>query len=352
MKKARIGLIGVGGVCRGVHIEQLTSIKEAEIVAICDIDDTALVEVGDMLNIPKERRYKDYKDLLACDDIDGVEICTSNDMHCIIAAEAVKQNIPFNLEKPIDVDYKSAKILEEALKKNPVKNMMCFSYRFFPAVRYAKKIMEDNLLGNIINVDIKYNKDSAFWEGRPFSWRFSKEKAGTGVLGDLGVHLADLATFLLGDDIVSVCGKIATIVKERPCPDTGKMLPVETDDISMFMAETKNGTPIMFNISRCAYGYDNDICFRIYGDKGTIAFDANNPDELEVCVGEIDIRTKGRHTIKVPGNYALKQEQNFVDMILGKDNKYHPTAEDGFKIQKVLDAVLESSIKKCWINIE
>lgn len=81
---------------------------------------------------------------------------------------------------------------------------MCFSYRFMPAVRYAKELLDEKKLGKIVSVDVEYLQSGAFIEGRRLEWRFDKKKAGTGAIGDLGVHLIDMTRYLLGD-ITAVC---------------------------------------------------------------------------------------------------------------------------------------------------
>ena len=92
--------------------------------------------------------------------------------------------------------------------------MMCFSYRFMPAVRYAKHLVEAGAIGSIVGLNVAYLKNSAYWEGRPLEWRFEKEKAGSGVVGDLGVHLIDMTRFLVGE-FKSVFAMQNTVVKDR-----------------------------------------------------------------------------------------------------------------------------------------
>ena len=123
-----------------------------------------------------------------------------------------------------------------ALAEAEVPNMMCFSYRFCPAVRYAKWIMDNGLLGDIVNIDVAYLKNSAFFEGRRLEWRFVKEKAGTGVLGDLGVHLIDLAELLAGD-IKAVSGTTDIVVKQLYLPSVMSILNLKVLWLFMYLHE-------------------------------------------------------------------------------------------------------------------
>ena len=348
--KLKIGIVGVGGIANGVHIPGLLRTGEVEIYAICDIDTNRLNEVGEKLGVPESRRFADYNALINC-GVDAVEICTPNYLHSKIACAAVRAGKPINVEKPLDVNVLATQELENELKQHPVPNMMCFSYRFKPAVRYAKKILEDKLLGDIINVKVEYLKSSAFWEGRRLDWRFVKEYAGTGVLGDLGVHLIDMATFLVGD-ITEVIGRTATVVKERRRLDSEELAPVETDDTCSFLAHFECGATADFFITRCAYGNANTIKYDIYGTKGVLQFNLNEPNKLMVCIGKVDCESDGLHEITVPGKYALEQEQNFVNLLRGRETPYHPDITEGIKCQKILDAIYESEQEKRWITLK
>ena len=346
----KLGLIGLGGICQGKHIKELKDVKDVQIAALCDIDKERLAYVAKNLNIPEDHCFTDYHDLIACADVEAVEICTPNYLHIPMAVAAVEAGKAINVEKPLSINMQEAMALKEALEKHPVKNMMCFSYRFLPAVRYAKYIMEQNMIGKVNGIKVEYLKNSALWEGRRLDWRFVKEYAGTGVLGDLGVHLIDMASFLCGD-FHAVCGQTGIVVKERQKLDSDEWAPVETDDYCNFLATLGDDIPASFTITRCALGNANTIRYEIYGNDGAISFDLNNPTVLNVCIGPIDKKANTLHTVPVPQEYVITQEQMFSDLLNGVPCRYLPTVEDGLKCQKILDALLESSEKKCWITL-
>ena len=347
----RIGIIGVGGIADSVHIPGINKAADGTLVAICDTDRTRLDIIGEKYNIPKTHRFENYLDLIACEDVDAVEICTPNYLHVQMAIDAVKSGKSINVEKPLSVNLTEAKRLEKVLQKNSVSNMMCFSYRFKPAVRYAKEIINRGLLGDILSVNVEYLKSSAFWTERRLEWRFIKKYAGTGVLGDLGVHLIDMAQFLIGD-ITRVAADAGIIVKQRKRINSDELGNVETDDYCNFMADFDCGAHGMFTITRCAIGHDNTIKYDIFGTKGVLSFNLNNPNELSLCIGEIDVESYGMHTVKVPEKYGITQEQMFINMANGFECQYLPTVADGIKCQRILDSLLESSEKKCWISLD
>lgn len=346
----RIGIIGVGGIARGVHIKELLECDDAKITAICDIDKAALKAVGDMLEIDEAYRYVDYMDLIHSDVVDAVEICTPNYLHIEMAIAAAKAEKPFEIEKPLGMSFEETKGLTEIVEKNHVPNMMCMSYRFKPAVRYAKWIMERKLIGDIISIDVQYLKSSGFWEGRRLDWRFIKKYAGSGVLGDLAVHLIDLATFLSGD-LKKVSAQTKIIVKERKKLNSEETAPVETEDYCSFIGETQSGATASFLITRCAYSHENTIKFDVYGTNGMLSFNLNHPDELGVCIGEVDIKSNSLHTVKVPGEFHLKQERAFVNLVHGKPCEHLPVLEDGVRLQKILDAILMSAEEQRWVEL-
>jgi predicted dehydrogenase len=279
-----------------------------------------------------------------------VEICTPNHLHAEMAREVLSAGKYLNLEKPIAMSYEEAMSIVEAEKNSAVFGMTCFTYRFMPAVRYAKHLVEAGVVGNIVGLNVAYLKNSAYWEGRPLEWRFEKEKAGSGVVGDLGVHLIDLAQLLAGN-IVELCATKQTVVKERPTLDGKGVGRVTTDDSCSFIARFACGAEGSFHITRCAIGHQNTIRYDVYGDRGSISFDLNDPSILMICRGEGDPRNYKTETVKVPEEFYLKQEQAFVNAVLGDRDPLFPTLENGAQGQKVVDAILESSESRRWINV-
>ncbi len=353
MDKVRIGIIGVGGIAQNAHLPPLNASPDVEIVAVCDINPDTLKKVGDQYNIPEDHRFLDYHDLANCPDVDAVEVCTPNNMHIPCALAAAKAGKPVNVEKPLALSCEEAQPLVDLMDEKQLVSMMCFSYRFFPAVQYAKHLMEQGLLGDVVSVSVEYLKDSAFWEGRRLDWRFVKEIGGTGVLGDLGAHLVDMARYLVGD-FKEVSADYGTVVKQRQKLDSDEYAPVTTDDYCHFLAKLGEDGSVFANfvISRCCLGHRNSIRFDIYGTKGTISVDLNHPKVLSLCVGEIDLECKNLRTVEVPAKYASMQEQTFVDAVLGRPTPYRPDLHEGLAVQKILDALQRSCEEKRWISID
>ena len=352
MKQVRIGLIGCGGIARGAHLPRLAEIEDCEIAALCDIDKAALDRAAEKYGVPPERRFTDYRDLVACPEVDAVEVCTPNSLHVPCALAAVEAGKPVSVEKPLSVSCEAAQPLLDLLEQKPVVSMMCFSYRFLPAVQYARHLLAQGLLGDIVSVSVEYLKDSAFWEGRRLDWRFDKAVAGSGVLSDLGAHLVDMARFLVGE-FRSVSADCGIVVPRRQRPDSDEWADVTTDDYCHFIARLGDtGTTFAnFTISRCCIGQRNHIRYDIFGKKGVISFDLNNPDILQLCVGEVDRECGALHTVTVPARYRRQQEETFVRAVLGRADCEVPDLREGMACQRVLDALLKSAETRAWVDL-
>ena len=337
----KLGIIGLGGIA-GTHIKQLESVKQAKICAICDIDETVLHKRGDALEIPMSHRFTDYRDLIACPDVEAVEICTPNYLHVPMAMDVVRAGKAVEVEKPLSVDYSGVEELLQLIKEKDVVNMTCFSYRFRPAVRYARQMIQEGKLGDIIHANVAYLKSSGFWAGRRLDWRFEKQYAGCGVIGDLGVHLMDMVSYLAGE-YKSVYATTDIVVKERQKLDSDEYAPVETEDVAMVLATLEGGAKVNFQVSRCAIGNSNTIRFEMYGTKGMLRLDIDKPNELELCFGTGTKDKETVETITVPEGYDVSQEETFVRAALGEKLEWLPDIAEGAKCQKFIDAMLESA---------
>lgn len=349
-KELRIGIIGLGRIS-AKHISELLRARDAKIVAVCDIDGEKLKAAGDKLNVPEEYRFTDYRELIACDIVDAVEVCTPNYLHVPMAYDAIKAGKPVNVEKPLSDTYANVPELLELLEKNAQPNMMCFSYRFLPAVRYAKELIAEGKIGRVLTVHVEYLQSGSFIEGRRMEWRFVKKLSGTGAIGDLGVHLIDMTRYLIGE-INAVCARKSTFVKQRRMLDSDDIGDVTTDDYCSFLADIEGGAVANFTVTRCAHGHSNTIKYDVFGTDGTISFNLNNPRELSLCLGKEEIKTVGLHTVAVPEKYNSSQEQSFVDIALGRFNEPVADIREGARCQKIVDAIDLSSDENKWIEIK
>ncbi len=334
----RVGIIGLGGIANGVHIPGLLGCNEAKITAICDIVPDKLKAVGEKLGIDEAHRFADYHDLINCEDVDAVTIATPNNVHVDMALAALAAGKPFDCEKPLGLTAEDTQRLVDALKEKTVPHMINFSYRFIPAARYARDIIQSGKLGKIFHVYAQYfqgwgNSDC------PRVWRFSHEISGTGTLADLGVHMLDLVRFMTGDDYSCVTADNGTFVYERKDPNGDGMLPVDVDDYSHYLARSKSGIGEVFEITRFAHARGNYQRVEVYGEKGGLVYSLDNGVPLEICYKGID---NGYHQVEVPAEYNVAQMQTFVDIALGRERRGGADVDDAHYAQIMLDAIYES----------
>lgn len=355
MNKIKIGAIGVGDVSQGAHLPGIAASPDLDLWAICDIDEKKLEQVGDRYDIPIERRFTDYNKLLKLEGLDAVDITTPNDLHYGMAMAAIEAGKPYSLEKPVTLSAQQANMLAQASEENNIPNMVCFSYRFKAAARFARYLIHSGEIGEVYHVNMQYLQawGNPLWN-TPLVWRFIKERSGSGALGDLGSHALDLVSFVCGQTYTKVFAHTATFVKERRTLGTDEMGIVDVDDFCNISAQLKNGGAAGFQISRLAYGRGNYQCMEVYGSKGAIIYTLGldgNDDTLEISTGEAMRQASAFVEVPVPAWYRSDQMQSFADILLGKSDGLAATISDGKENQKVLDAVIESADTGSWVYL-
>ena len=356
-KVIRIGSVGLGGIWTGVHEPGIRRSPDLELVAICDIDEETLKAAGEKYGIDEAHRFVDYHDLINCPDVDAVDICTSNDAHFEIGMAAVEAGKPYDIEKPITMTAEEADILANATKEKGIKNMVCFSYRFKAAARYAKDLIAQGKIGKVYNVDMQYFQ--AWGLPRvdcPLAWRFIKNRTGSGALGDLGCHALDLVRFVLGKEYTNIVGHTGTYVKERKLEKGEGVGQVDVDDFCNYMADMEDGISASFQITRFGFGRGNYQRMEIYGSEGAIVYSLDATpgleDEIEVCSGDINADAHVFSKLPITQQYYSDQMQSFADILNGVGDGMPATIFDGQANQHVVDTILESAEAGKWMEIK
>ena len=246
-----------------------------------------------------------------------------NDMHAeptIAAARAGKHVI---CEKPLGRTAEESYEIWKAVAETGVKHMTAFNYRFYPAIRLAKEMIDAGELGEIYHFRGRYHQEWIMDPEFPKVWRLDKEVAGSGALGDLGAHVIDQSRYLAGEPS-AVNGVLRTFIKERPGGT------VDVDDAFEATVEFENGAIGTYEATRFALGRKNQMRWEINGSKGTIVFDAERANELEVNMGNSKPgeRAQGFRTVLVseayhpywqywwPHGHMIGWEDNFVHELL------------------------------------
>lgn len=351
MKKVRIGLIGTGGICNGVHIPGYLECADCEITAICDINPEALGKTAERLGLAKEACFTDYKELLTSGLVDAVDVATSNDCHVAIAIAALEAGFPVSVEKPIGIRFEESLQLLKKSKETGLPVFVCFSWRYRDFVRYMKSLIEQGKLGDLYHIYVECIKDSGLWKGRRLEWRFQKEKAGSGVLCDLGSHMFDAIRFF-GEEVEGVFCDSGIIVKERQKLDSDEIAEVTTDDWDNIVCRLKSGIGATVKLSRTLTTQKDSITFEVIGSEGSLRFEYRAGEQrLLMCTGE-DIAENIYREVEVPKEHRCAgQSSSFVNLVMGKRDAYMATIEEGIKSQAIIDAALLSSEEKRMVMI-
>lgn len=354
-KVIRVGSVGIGGISRGVHLPGIEKSPDLQLVAVCDIRPERMEYAQKTYGIDAAHCFTDYRSLIACADVDVIDITTSNDAHFEIAKAAIEANKPYTLEKPVTMTAAQADELERMTKERGLPNMVCFSYRFKPAARYAKELLEKGLLGEVYHVYMQYLQAGGgpSWD-LPRSWRYIKSMTGTGALGDLGCHALDLVSFVTGKGYRKAVGHTGTFTKQRRLEEGEGTGLVDVDDFCNYLMEMDGDTAADFNITRFAYGRGNYQRMEVYGSRGALVYSLDakpGENQLAVCIGEPYNKSGIFVELPVPERFMVDQMQSFADILLGKADGLAATIEDGCRIQHALDTIIRSAEEEKWLPI-
>lgn len=318
-----------------------------------------------------EHAYTDWRDMLANDAIQVFDNGGPNNLHAeptIAAAEAGKHVF---CEKPLGRTAEESKAMLDAVEKAGVKHMVAFNYRFVPAIRQAKLLMESGVLGKVYHWRAVYLQEWGMDATMPISWRFQKSVAGSGALGDLGAHIIDLARFLVGEP-KSVMGLTQNWMAQRP-DGAGGMATADVDDGFVAAMEFEGGALGTVEATRFAKGRKNYNCFEINAENGSIQFNLERMNELNVFWADDEPNTtQGFHNVLVsephhpywenwwPQGHIIGWEHSFVHEFdhffraIVNDTPVDPygaTFLDGYKNSVICDAILESAASGKHVDI-
>ena len=317
----------------------------------------------------------DWRELVARDDIDIVDVCTPGDSHAEIAIAALEAGKHVLCEKPLGNTVAEAEemtAVAEAAAARGVRSMVGFNYRRLPALSLARQMIADGRLGEVRHIRAKYQQDWIVDPAFPLAWRLQKDKAGSGALGDIGAHIIDLAQFVTGQQLIGVSATTETFIKQRPLPaassglaasggQDAEMGEVTVDDAAVFFGRTEGGALATFEATRFATGRKNGMGIEVNGSAGSFFFDFESMNELHVYDGTVPARDAGFRRILVtepdhpylsgwwPPGHVLGYEHTFTHEVadflgdIGNDRDPSPSFREGLQVQRVLDAVERSS---------
>jgi len=386
MKKLNVGLIGAGFMGKAHSLAYMAMpmfFWPAPAIpvrkTIVDVSDSIAAEAAQRFGF--EKSTSDWRSVVEDPEIDIIDIATPNHLHAEIAIAAAAAGKHIISEKPLARSGEEAKTMYDAVKNAGIVHMVAFNYRRTPAVALAKKYIDEGAIGDILNFRGTYLQDWSADPDGPLSWRFQKSIAGSGSLGDIGTHVVDMARFLCGE-ITQVNTQLKTWVKTRPLQaggvdklgastkdSTAPRGEVDVDDEVLSLLEFQNGAIGSLEATRNAHGRNNFLTFEIHGTLGSIYFNYERRDELQVAFASDQADRKGFRTVytgpahpygeglwPIPalgigyGETKIIETYDFVKAIM-EGGEVSPNFKDGYQINLIADAMAASSQSRSWTPV-
>jgi predicted dehydrogenase len=323
----------------------------------------------------------DWRRVIEDPSIDIVDIATPNDAHCEIALAAAEAGKHIICEKPLSRTVEEARQMYEAVQRTGVVHMVAFNYRRTPAIALAKRYIEEGAIGRLLSFRGTYLQDWSASPDAPLSWRFQKSVAGSGALGDIATHVIDIARYLIGE-IAGVNAILRNYIPDRPLQTGGadklgaadKVVnaprgPVDVDDEVLTLVRFSNGALGSIEATRNAYGRNNFLTFEIHGETGSLYFDYERRDELQVCFAEDAADRRGFRTVHtgpahpygdglwpIPAigiGYGETKIIECYDLFRAvvDGTPVSPDFGDGYQIARICEAISESAGTGDWADV-
>ncbi|WP_138445344.1 Gfo/Idh/MocA family protein [Sinomonas susongensis] len=308
----------------------------------------------------------DWREVIARDDVDIVDICAPGWLHAEIAIAALEAGKHVLVEKPLSNTLPESEAMVAAAKsarERGIQSMVGFNYRRVPALAYARQLIADGRLGSVREVRASYLQDWLADPASPMTWRLRKETAGSGALGDIASHAIDQVQYLLSDTVSEASGRLHTFVTRRPGRD-GAEEEVTVDDAAWGTLVLSGGAIASVEASRVALGRKNSLRIEVYGSEGSLAFDLERLNELDFLDASGPAAEQGFRRIVVtepehpyigawwPQGHVIGWEHTFTHQIrdfllaVRDGTAPSPSFEDGLQVQRVLAAIEESAAAK------
>lgn len=360
MKPIGVALIGTGAIALANHVPGLRySAHDVKLVALCDSDPVALARASASTGVA--RTIEDWRQVIEDPAVDAVIIATPNFTHAPIALAAVAAGKHVLCEKPLALNSKSATEMYDAAQRGGVRHMTAFTYRFVPAMRYMKHLIERGDVGTPYHFRARRFQD---WADRNLGWRQVKKLAGSGELGDMLSHRIDYAHHLLGP--------MRRLVADlRAFVPTRQGAASDVDDWVAMLVEfdRPEHTTGVLESTKLATGRGeghrgaDDV--EVNGADGTIVYSTQDPLRLRIGRrggADLSLVDVPREFQLWPGStrdpaqgdplvtFRYDQDAEFIDAIVNH-RRCRPSFYEGVMAQVVMDAAIESAQQRRWVEL-
>jgi predicted dehydrogenase len=375
MKKLKVAIFGIGFMGR-VHTEALRRLGNVEVAGVAGRTAAAARKFADALAI--EHATGNYQDLLADPELNAVHICTPNELHFPMAQAAMQAGKHVLCEKPLASTIAEANAMLAMATEKSLAHCTLYNVRAYPQVQNMRRMCEAGELGDVQVVQGTYSQD---WLLYDTDWNWRIESGPSRTFADIGTHWCDLAEYITGKRITSLCADLTTFLDTRKKPKgsvetfTGKTLQpseydevaIKTEDFGAMIFAMGEKTKGSLTVSQVSVGRKNRLFIEIFGTKASAAWNAECPDELwighrnspnQIVVKDPSLLTNGAAGwADLPGGHSEGYDDTFKQIFrrfykrVADENApiEYPTFEDGIRQMRVLDAVLESSRKRAWV---
>lgn len=372
MKEYRIALIGGAGFMGQAHSLgwALTSaLTGSRGIAVRQV----LVEATDEIAESAAERFgwiessSNWREVINRPDIDIVDVVTPPNLHEEITLAALAAGKHVFVEKPVTNSAEQALAMRDAAEAANRANQVGFNYRHIPAITYAKKLIDDGAFGVPLQYRSSYLMHD-FFTGGGTGWRAEKKTGGSGVVGDIGSHVLDIAEYLNGD-IVRVVSTMRALEGDRSAwvPEKDRIAKDLVDQSAVWLAEFANGCIGTFAATGFSAGNNNHITFNYDGTLGAMRFDWNDREALEVAyVNDPPEQSGYKRFLSGPAHadvwYIVAglglgyvdgtalELQKFLNAIVD-DQVAHPNFGEAAHVQQVVEAVEESAQSHAWVDV-
>ena len=357
MSQVRVGIVGTSWWADAMYLPPLSAHEQAAVVAVSGRNAATTATFADRWGI--EQRFDDPIAMLDSAGLDAVVVASSNDSHFHLTMAALDRGLHVLCEKPLAQNAAQAQEMTARAEETGAITLVPFTYHYMPVNQWVRRLIAEGYVGRPYHVNIRYY--TGYAADSAYSWRFDRELAGSGVIGDLASHWIHLARWLLDDNEVSVGALASAFVERQPRPDGGTY--EQAEDSAVLTVRYASGAYGVLQV--CAVSWEGTPFnqthhLEVHGDAGTI-YGVCDWDTVQEVRG-VRRNERGPATVlPIPdeiwgGVRRDNVHDTYRDVFRGTDamtrgwitaiaeqRHVRPDFADGLAVQRVVDAAVASA---------